>query len=91
MTVLEFENAVRRLEKIRIVIRLPEKVAVPAYTYERPFDQRRTFADLKEVRFSGWLDGMEVIAIDGSGSLVDDDAVMSEIRASYQTDDEQGE
>ena len=87
MKVREFEQAVWNLNTIRIVIRLPEDMEVHDYDYQRAAKRSMTFEGFKETNFRGWIDPKYIVAIDGSGNLVGDDAVLSEVRASYRRDD----
>ena len=68
-TVAEFEEAVWRVERIRIVVRSDPNQKVIGYYYQKAAPKNFTLQKWIDRRVDAKVDGREVVVIDGTGSI----------------------
>ena len=87
MRIDEFEEAVWALERVRIVVRTSPEEEVQEYSYSAPERENRSWAWLRDNRIQN-LVGLDhwVVAIDGTGQVVDGRMGLRRLRASYPRD-----
>ncbi len=86
MTVKEFEEAVWKVENVRVVVRAAdEKEKVGDYNYQNAANESWSIADWDRKRVRKKLGAKrEIIVIDGSGEVPHGGTLLRTIRRSYQ-------
>ena len=83
MNLWDFEEAVWNLEGIRIVVRSPYGEEAEDYTYEKAAKGNQTLAAFIGLRIRPCVGERDVIAINGSGQVVNGGTHLGTIRRSY--------
>lgn len=84
MNVWEYEKSVYEREEVRIVIRAPWKTQVGDYMYERAASGGTSVSSWLDARIHPVLGGLEVVVLDGTGSVPHGRTKMSTLRDSYE-------
>lgn len=83
MNVREFEDAVWERDTIRIVIRAPSNEQVEAYNYVNAANATQTLTAFINGRIRDRVGDLEVIAVNGSGTIVNGNTHLNTVRATY--------
>lgn len=83
MTVAQFEDAVWRIESIRIVVRASLRVEIGTYGYERGAPETWTLSEWLQNRVNGQTQGCEVEIIKGDGKRAHRGQLVRTTRAGY--------
>jgi hypothetical protein len=84
------EKRIWDLEQFQVVIRHADgrdmrgdRDGIPMYSYDRMAKNAMTVADWKAQRFNPTYVGLDVDVLDGSGSMVNGNTLLSSVRDSY--------
>lgn len=83
MTVLEFENAVWELEKVRIFIRAPSHEEVEGYNYKRKTSKNTPVTGWIHKRLHPCLRNYQVSIVDGNFEVPHGKTQMRNLRDTY--------
>jgi hypothetical protein len=83
MRVSEFEEAVWKIDHIRVVIRAPQDEAIQNFDWVRAADQGLRLSEYSKTRIEPRLHGFKFEIIDGSGKFPNGNTRVGNLRQSY--------
>jgi hypothetical protein len=83
MRVGEFEEAVWRIDHIRVVVRAPHDETVQNFDYMRAAEQSLRLSEYANTRIEPRLNGFKFEIIDGSGCFPNRNTRVGNLRQSY--------
>ncbi len=84
ITVREFEQQIRNIEGVRLVVRAPGTTAVKPYEYSRASNANWRYSQL-ESKLEKCLDDFEFVITDGKGHIPARNMTLARIRESYNS------
>ncbi len=84
MNVGEFEDAVRAVDRIRVVIRAGRNIQVEDFTWANGASEGQSLTDYMRIRIQPRIGDLEFSVIDGHGSEPHGRTLLRNIRQSYR-------
>ena len=80
----EYEQAVREIDGVRVVIRAPSWAQVGNFGWANAADRGMSITDYLRVRVNSQVGDYEVTVVDGGGNIVHGRTLVGTVRESYQ-------
>ena len=84
MKIEDFEDAVRDIEGVTIIVRAPENEEVGDYDYKRKMPENKSITQWKRNRLDNILTGFEYVIMDGDHETPNGRTLMATLRNSYE-------
>ena len=84
MYIREYEQAVREIDGVRVVIRAPSWAQVGDFDWANAADRGMSITNYLRVRVKSRVGDYEVTVVDGEGNIVHGRMLVGTVRDSYQ-------
>jgi hypothetical protein len=81
--VREFERAVWKIDRIRLIIRAPLSTRVEPFDWQQEANKGNSVAQYIRARVASRIGGLQAVVTDGNGGIADDQTKLRKVRASY--------